>query len=120
MILFLADNYSLRDPYDKIIRCLGFKVRIPATMHSLHTALFLSLVFTRLFGLTFQSDFSIFNDSVMPEKGLGKKSKYPLITPDYQSQNIPRLWFGKEIGNDFNYILPLVCIHDMPLSNSLY
>lgn len=31
--MFLADNYSLRDPYDKIIRCLGFKVRIPATIH---------------------------------------------------------------------------------------
>ena len=28
-ILFLpADNYSLRDPYDKILRCLGFRVRL--------------------------------------------------------------------------------------------
>lgn len=48
-----------------------------------------------IFQITFQFDFSIFNDTAMPEKGEGKKSKYPLITPDFQSQNVPRLWFGK-------------------------
>ena len=61
-----------------------------------------------LYGIVFQVDFSIFNHSVMPEKGLGKKSKYPLITPDYQSQNIPRLWFGKEIGLYFSVLDTLI------------
>ena len=32
--LFLADNYSLRDPYDKILRCLGFKVRTSVPAYS--------------------------------------------------------------------------------------
>ena len=141
LILFSADNYSLRDPYDKIITCLGFKVRgYMLTSLSLHTSVFVSSTCIHgqgvsyskitgsrtgpsdpegntkvlhfkfksaisqlqlnsdLYDIVFQTDFSIFNHSVMPEKGLGKKSKYPRITPDYQSQNIPRLWFGKEIG----------------------
>ena len=56
--------------------------------------MFRQKVFTRFF-ILFQFDFSIFNDTVMPEKGLGKKSKYPHITPDFQSHNVPRLWFGE-------------------------
>lgn len=59
------DNYSLRDPYDRILRCLGFKF-----------------------------DFSIFNNSAMPLTGLGKKSKYPLIKPNFESNGVPRMWFA--------------------------
>ncbi|XP_028406643.1 FAD-dependent oxidoreductase domain-containing protein 2-like [Dendronephthya gigantea] len=68
------DNYSLREPYDKILRCLGFRF-----------------------------DFSIFNDTVMPNKCEGKKSKYPLITPDYQSDNVPRLWFGGATAHSLDW-----------------
>ncbi|CAB3988191.1 FAD-dependent oxidoreductase domain-containing 2-like [Paramuricea clavata] len=68
------DNYSLRDPYDKILRCLGFKF-----------------------------DFSIFNGTVMPEKCPGKRSKYPLITPDFQSHNVPRLWFAGATAHSLDW-----------------
>ncbi|XP_062989549.1 FAD-dependent oxidoreductase domain-containing protein 2 [Elgaria multicarinata webbii] len=51
------DNFATRAPYDRAIRCLGWKF-----------------------------DFSIFNKSVGLMKGKGSKKKYPLIKPSYEAK----------------------------------
>ncbi|XP_022795419.1 FAD-dependent oxidoreductase domain-containing protein 2-like [Stylophora pistillata] len=60
------DNFAVREPYDRIIRCLGFKF-----------------------------DFSIFDNTTKPRPSRGKRSKkYPAIKPSYESTSIPRLYFA--------------------------
>ncbi|XP_061495006.1 FAD-dependent oxidoreductase domain-containing protein 2 isoform X1 [Rhineura floridana] len=51
------DNFATRAPYDRAIRCLGWKF-----------------------------DFSIFNKSVGLMQGKGSKKKYPLIKPSYEAK----------------------------------
>ncbi|XP_039209030.1 FAD-dependent oxidoreductase domain-containing protein 2 [Crotalus tigris] len=51
------DNFATRAPYDRAIRCLGWKF-----------------------------DFSIFNKSVGLMHGKGSKKKYPLIKPSYEAK----------------------------------
>ncbi|XP_074864570.1 FAD-dependent oxidoreductase domain-containing protein 2 isoform X2 [Carettochelys insculpta] len=51
------DNFATRAPYDRVIRCLGWKF-----------------------------DFSIYNRSLRLMPGKGTKKKYPLIKPSYESR----------------------------------
>ncbi|XP_042693639.1 FAD-dependent oxidoreductase domain-containing protein 2 [Centrocercus urophasianus] len=51
------DNFATRAPYDRVIRCLGWKF-----------------------------DFSIYNRSLRMMPGRGNKSKYPQIKPNYESR----------------------------------
>ncbi|KAG8436422.1 hypothetical protein GDO86_007501 [Hymenochirus boettgeri] len=51
------DNFAARDPYDRVIRCLGWKF-----------------------------DFSIFNSSVKLKPASGHLSKYPLLKANYESK----------------------------------
>ncbi|XP_029446273.1 FAD-dependent oxidoreductase domain-containing protein 2 [Rhinatrema bivittatum] len=57
------DNFAARKPYDRIIRCLGWKF-----------------------------DFSIFDKTVNLVSGAGRKRKYPLIRPSYEAQATPGLF----------------------------
>lgn len=60
------DNFAVREPYDRIIRCLGFKF-----------------------------DFSVFDNSTKPRPCSGKRSKkYPSIKPDYESTTVSGLYFA--------------------------
>ncbi|XP_048575414.1 FAD-dependent oxidoreductase domain-containing protein 2 [Nematostella vectensis] len=62
----LPDNFAMRDPYDRIIRCLGFKF-----------------------------DFSIFDNSSLPKPCMGKRSKkYPEVYPNYESVSVPGMFFA--------------------------
>ncbi|XP_072035776.1 FAD-dependent oxidoreductase domain-containing protein 2-like [Amphiura filiformis] len=62
----LPDNFALRDPYDRIIRCLGFKF-----------------------------DFDIFNrKSCNVTAGQGRKKKFPAIKANYESLKVPGLFFA--------------------------
>ncbi|XP_062607812.1 FAD-dependent oxidoreductase domain-containing protein 2-like [Saccostrea cucullata] len=63
--VYNIDNFALRDPYDKIIRCLGF-------------------VF----------DKSIFNNKTMISSGKGRAKKYPKINYDYESSDNPGMFFA--------------------------
>ncbi|XP_072167909.1 FAD-dependent oxidoreductase domain-containing protein 2-like [Diadema setosum] len=61
-----VDNFALRDPYDKVIRCLGF---------------------------TF--DFSIFKNTSKPEQGQTKKTKkFPHVKANYEAAGIPGMFFA--------------------------
>ena len=60
-----VDNFALREPYDKIIRCLGFKF-----------------------------DFTIFNSDTMMSNGIGRSKKYPKIDYDYQSVDNPGMYLA--------------------------
>lgn len=60
------DNFAVREPYDRIIRCLGFKF-----------------------------DFSVFDNSTQQRPCKGKRSrKYPEIQPNYESTTVPRLFYA--------------------------
>lgn len=60
------DNFAVREPYDRIIRCLGFKF-----------------------------DFSVFDNSTKPRPCIGMRSKkYPSIKADYESTTVPGLYFA--------------------------
>ncbi|KAK8726906.1 hypothetical protein OTU49_010120, partial [Cherax quadricarinatus] len=67
------DNFSLREGYDVVIRCLGFKF-----------------------------DFSIFHNSTMPRRSM-KKSKYPGIKHTYEAQNVPGLYFAGTVTHSLDY-----------------
>ncbi|XP_015768238.1 PREDICTED: FAD-dependent oxidoreductase domain-containing protein 2-like [Acropora digitifera] len=60
------DNFAVREPYDRIIRCLGFKF-----------------------------DFTVFDNTTKPKPCKGMRSKkYPSIKPDYESTTVPGLYFA--------------------------
>ena len=44
------------------------------------------------FSLGFKFDFSIFTDSVNPE--IGNQGKFPYILQNYESSNVPDMFFG--------------------------
>ncbi|XP_019642663.1 PREDICTED: FAD-dependent oxidoreductase domain-containing protein 2-like [Branchiostoma belcheri] len=60
-----VDNFAVRDPYDVIIRALGFKF-----------------------------DNSIFDESTAVEMGRNRKSKYPTIKHNYESSTVPGMFFA--------------------------
>ncbi|KAM4650535.1 FAD-dependent oxidoreductase domain-containing protein 2 [Discoglossus pictus] len=57
------DNFAAREPYDRVIRCLGWKF-----------------------------DFSIFDRSVRLKSASGQKRKYPLLKPSYEAKYTPGLF----------------------------
>ncbi|MEE6511949.1 hypothetical protein FKM82_018845 [Ascaphus truei] len=57
------DNFAAREPYDRVIRCLGWKF-----------------------------DFSIFDGSMRLKPASGQKRKYPLLTPSYEAKHTPGLF----------------------------
>ncbi|KAK3090905.1 hypothetical protein FSP39_015622 [Pinctada imbricata] len=61
----LLDNFALRQPYDKIIRCLGFKF-----------------------------DQTIFKNTTKLSMGLGRRRKYPKIGYNYESVDNPDMFFA--------------------------
>ncbi|XP_030840170.1 FAD-dependent oxidoreductase domain-containing protein 2 [Strongylocentrotus purpuratus] len=62
----VIDNFALRHPYDKVIRCLGF---------------------------TF--DFSIFENSTAPQPGSKKRTKkYPFVKANYEAAGIRGMFFA--------------------------
>ncbi|KAG7161775.1 FAD-dependent oxidoreductase domain-containing protein 2-like [Homarus americanus] len=67
------DNFSLREGYDHVIRCLGFNF-----------------------------DFSIFENSTLPGRST-KKSKFPGIKHTYEAQNVPGLFFAGTITHSLDY-----------------
>ncbi|KAK7074707.1 FAD-dependent oxidoreductase domain-containing protein 2, partial [Halocaridina rubra] len=67
------DNFSLREGYDHVIRCLGFKF-----------------------------DFSIFENSTVPTRST-KKVKYPGIKHTYEAQNVPGMYFAGTSTHSLDY-----------------
>ncbi|XP_038065609.1 FAD-dependent oxidoreductase domain-containing protein 2-like [Patiria miniata] len=70
----MPDNFALREPYDKVIRCMGFK---------------------------FDND--IFNNDSKPEMGQRKLSKYPQMLASYESTDVPDLFFAGAISHAVDY-----------------
>ncbi|XP_075999253.1 FAD-dependent oxidoreductase domain-containing protein 2 [Genypterus blacodes] len=60
---FLDDNFALRLPYDRVIRCLGFRF-----------------------------NFTIFDDSACPPKGQSARGRLPGLTAWYEGQGTPGLF----------------------------
>uniref|UniRef100_UPI00358F9F65 FAD-dependent oxidoreductase domain-containing protein 2 isoform X2 n=1 Tax=Myxine glutinosa TaxID=7769 RepID=UPI00358F9F65 len=69
-----GDNYSLREPYDRIIRCLGFHF-----------------------------DFSIFEKSLRVGPAERCKRKYPLVQSSHESPSTPGLFFIGTIGHSLDH-----------------
>ncbi|KAM4722839.1 FAD-dependent oxidoreductase domain-containing protein 2 [Rhinophrynus dorsalis] len=59
----VLDNFAARDPYDRVIRCLGWRF-----------------------------DFSIFDRSVKLKPASGQKKKYPLLKANYEAKYTPGLF----------------------------
>lgn len=70
----LGDNFALRDPYDKVIRCLGF-------------------VF----------DSSIFQNATNVKKGRGRMSKYPSIGHNYESTSVPGIFVAGTASHSLDW-----------------
>nr|XP_032825875.1 FAD-dependent oxidoreductase domain-containing protein 2 [Petromyzon marinus]XP_032825876.1 FAD-dependent oxidoreductase domain-containing protein 2 [Petromyzon marinus] len=68
------DNFSLREPYDRIVRCLGFEF-----------------------------DFSIFHSSTKTKAGSGQKKKYPKIKADYESPTTRGMFFIGTISHSVDH-----------------
>ncbi|XP_067830804.1 FAD-dependent oxidoreductase domain-containing protein 2 [Heptranchias perlo] len=69
-----ADNFAVRHPYDRVIRCLGWKF-----------------------------DFSIFNNLTKPQKGRGHTNKYPLVKATYESETLPGMFIIGTAGHSIDY-----------------
>ncbi|XP_074127678.1 FAD-dependent oxidoreductase domain-containing protein 2 [Sminthopsis crassicaudata] len=69
-----VDNFAMRVPYDRVIRCLGF---------------------------TF--DFSIFSSTLGLEPGKGQKKKYPLIKGSYESKKTRGLFVLGTASHSVDY-----------------
>ncbi|XP_063886508.1 FAD-dependent oxidoreductase domain-containing protein 2-like [Scylla paramamosain] len=67
------DNFCLREGYDIVLRCLGFKF-----------------------------DFSIFSNSTLPGTS-AKKSKYPAVKHTYEAQSVPGLYFAGTATHSLDY-----------------
>lgn len=67
------DNFSLREGYDLVLRCLGFKF-----------------------------DFSIFDNSTLPGPS-AKKAKYPAVKHTYEAQSVPGLFFAGTATHSLDY-----------------
>ncbi|XP_071797153.1 FAD-dependent oxidoreductase domain-containing protein 2-like [Asterias amurensis] len=70
VVHMMPDNFALREPYDKVIRCLGFKF-----------------------------DNSIFNNDSKPMMGESKLSKFPKMSANYESTEVPGLFFAGAISH---------------------
>ncbi|XP_078388208.1 FAD-dependent oxidoreductase domain-containing protein 2 [Cetorhinus maximus] len=69
-----ADNFSVRQPYDRVIRCLGWKF-----------------------------DFSIFNNLTKPQRGRGRMNKYPLVKASYESESLPGMFIIGTASHSIDY-----------------
>lgn len=69
-----ADNFAVRLPYDRVIRCLGW---------------------------TF--DFSIFSNVAMPQRGRGRMDKYPLVKATYEAVNLPGMFIIGTASHSVDY-----------------
>ncbi|XP_048448900.1 FAD-dependent oxidoreductase domain-containing protein 2, partial [Rhincodon typus] len=69
-----ADNFSVRQPYDRVIRCLGWNF-----------------------------DFSIFNNLTKPKRGRGRTNKYPLVKATYESESLPGMFIIGTAGHSIDY-----------------
>ncbi|XP_022095421.1 FAD-dependent oxidoreductase domain-containing protein 2-like [Acanthaster planci] len=74
MTRIMPDNFALREPYDKIIRCMGFKY-----------------------------DNNIFNDDTKPHRGRKKLKKYPKMFANYESVDVPDLFFAGALSHAVDY-----------------
>lgn len=72
--LLFQDNFAMREPYDKIIRCLGF---------------------------TF--DDSVFHNESIPQHGRGRTKKYPSIGHNYESSNLPGVFFAGTTSHSLDF-----------------
>ncbi|XP_078093688.1 FAD-dependent oxidoreductase domain-containing protein 2 [Mustelus asterias] len=68
------DNFSVREPYDRVIRCLGWKF-----------------------------DFSIFNNITKPLRNRGRMSKYPLVKATYESASLPGMFIIGAASHSVDY-----------------
>uniref|UniRef100_T1JNK9 FAD-dependent oxidoreductase domain-containing protein 2 n=1 Tax=Strigamia maritima TaxID=126957 RepID=T1JNK9_STRMM len=68
------DNFSLREGYHHVIRCLGFNF-----------------------------DDSLFDKDILPIKGHGRKAKYPAIKQNLESFSVPGLYFAGTITHSLDY-----------------
>ena len=59
------DNFAMREPYDRVISCLGF-----------------------------QFDWSIFENDTKPVKGIGRKAKYAAMKNNYESTRVQNMFFA--------------------------
>ncbi|XP_069766057.1 FAD-dependent oxidoreductase domain-containing protein 2 [Narcine bancroftii] len=69
-----VDNLAVRLPYDRIIRCLGWKF-----------------------------DFSIFSNMSKPRSGRGRLSKYPLVKATYEAENLPGMFIIGTASHSVDY-----------------
>ncbi|KAK3717351.1 hypothetical protein QZH41_011592, partial [Actinostola sp. cb2023] len=61
-----TDNFAIREPYDRVIRCMGFKF-----------------------------DYSVFENGSTPRPSKGRYlRKYPEMTAGYESTTVPRLFYA--------------------------
>ncbi|XP_076305462.1 FAD-dependent oxidoreductase domain-containing protein 2-like isoform X2 [Tachypleus tridentatus] len=68
------DNFALREGYDVVIRCLGFDF-----------------------------DDAIFPNTSKPIRSTGRKRKYPRIKPNYESSNIPGMFFVGTVTHSLDF-----------------
>ncbi|CAH1794439.1 unnamed protein product [Owenia fusiformis] len=68
------DNFALREGYDRVIRCLGFKF-----------------------------DHTIFANHTRLNKGSGRKSKFPKIKENYESTDIDDLFIAGTAGHSLDF-----------------
>ena len=91
------DN-GLRDSYDRIIRCMGWKfddtvfsrcVRVSsAIFHASFCVFFFHLSTHKQYFFRWQ------HSDTQPRHPIGRAGKYPLINADYQSPDYPGLYFA--------------------------
>ncbi|XP_051899102.1 FAD-dependent oxidoreductase domain-containing protein 2 [Pristis pectinata] len=70
----VADNLAVRLPYDRVIRCLGWKF-----------------------------DFSIFSNLTKPQRGRGRMNKYPLVKATYEAENLPGMFIIGTASHSVDY-----------------
>uniref|UniRef100_X1ZGH8 FAD-dependent oxidoreductase domain-containing protein 2 n=1 Tax=Capitella teleta TaxID=283909 RepID=X1ZGH8_CAPTE len=68
------DNFALREPYDRIIRCLGWEYEP-----------------------------GIFNSQTKMSKGHGRKRKYPVIGHNYESVDFPGMYVAGTLSHSLDF-----------------
>eukprot|EP00112_Aurelia_sp_Birch-Aquarium-sp1_P001826 Seg1198.6 transcript_id=Seg1198.6/GoldUCD/mRNA.D3Y31 product="FAD-dependent oxidoreductase domain-containing protein 2" protein_id=Seg1198.6/GoldUCD/D3Y31 len=68
------DNSAIREPYDSVIRCMGFKF-----------------------------DFGIFDKDIKPKRAKGPRKKYPLIHPNFEATTTTNIFFTGTISHSLDW-----------------
>jgi len=71
----MNDNFALRTPYDRVVRCLGFRF----------------------------NDSLLNKESIMLSMGQGRRSKYPRIGYNFESVDVPGLFFAGTVGHSLDF-----------------